>query len=138
MSAFVCGQQTYNEIYAGLNAPNIYTKRAINTLTGGRDMSEVIDILYRLNIRAVNQRYESNPTHEQSIEHTGKRLLAKLCKLIDVSQTQFLKSLECLRYQMTEGNVPETKEYKQLGEIIDAVKTSIIKEIPEYAAAHWD
>lgn len=55
-----------------------------------------------------------------------------------LNKFQCLKDMKCLRYQCSEGNVPETKLYKFLGELIEAYMSYIIEELPQYNGASWD
>lgn len=57
---------------------------------------------------------------------------------MSLNKFQCLKSMECLHYQCSEGNVPETKLYKFLSELIELWKNYIIEELPEYEKAQWD
>jgi hypothetical protein len=107
-------------------------EHGIKNFLGGRPADEMIDILYRLNVRAVNERYG-----DTTDETTTKAMIKESCVLKDVSVFQFLKSLECLHYQMSEGDVPKTKEYKLVEGLIESVKTAVINRIPEYNAANW-
>ena len=89
--------------------------------------------LFRMNREAVKQRYEE-PDDSDYI---------KIPKSVNwdegkLDQYQTLKSMHCLRYQCTEGDVPETKLYKFLDEIIDQWADFIIEQIPEYQEARWD
>lgn len=140
MSAFICDHKTFSNIYSGLT---IYgksnsldydsVKRGAEEALGGRSEGEFINILYYLNIRAVNQRYG-----EEMPEQVSAAELNKMCRFNPhIRIYQFLKSLECLRYQMCEGDVPKTPTYKSLGKLIDAVCYSIAHSAPEYDAAKW-
>jgi hypothetical protein len=141
MSAFICSEKTLSECYSGLVK---YQKesvgqyegmgRAIQKFLDGRSEDEMLDILYRLNVRAVNQKYG-----DKTEEAPTKEMLAEMCRLsLDVPAHQFLKSLECLHYQMAEGDIPETKEYKAMEKLIEAVCRAIAHGSKVYAEAHWD
>jgi hypothetical protein len=141
MSAFICAEKTFSDIYSGMrlygNSP-IWSDAGIahtfKLISEGRKPEELIDILYRLNTRAVNQRYG-----EEKPEELTAKELNNLCAFNPhVSKAQFLKSLECLSYQMAEGDVPETKFYKQVDKLICAVALSIVHTSKEYEAAKWD
>ena len=49
-----------------------------------------------------------------------------------------LKAMHCLKYQCSEGRVPETADYKLLSEVIDSLESEIITSIPEYKSEPWD
>lgn len=141
MSAFICSSKTFQEIYTGLEMARTshcltynVLRNEINRALGGKTVKEYIDILYRLNVKAVNQRY--NEKTIESIPATDLDTIATIDK--NVSMAQFLKSCECLHYQMSEGDIPEKKEYKQLEKIIDAISYTIAHTQTEYENAHWD
>lgn len=135
MSAFICEEKTFKEIYSGMKIfkNDAYIKYDIEKFLGGRQIEELIDILFRLNVRAVNQRYR-----EDTPEATTKERLKGMCRIdINVNVYQFLKSLECLHYQMAEGEVPATKEYQMLEELIKDVCVSLVHRSAEYERANW-
>lgn len=141
MSAFVVNQKTFSEIYSGLklwedskNGNNYLIASGIKKLLEGKQAEEIIDVLYRLNIRAVNQRY-----NDEAEENTTREELKKMCEFNPhISRHQFLKSLECLHYQMSEGEVPETKSYKLVEQLISNICIAIAHSSDDYEQAHWD
>ena len=50
---------------------------------------------------------------------------------------QAVKAMQCLRYQCTEGNVPDMPLYKALSAIMDSTAMLIVTSSPEYRAAGW-
>jgi len=80
-----------------------------------------------LNQEAVYQRY-----CERAVVYPYEFPREIPCALI-----QSFKSAQCLRYQCSEGNVPETELYKQLETLIAAMAESIVQELPEYDKAEW-
>jgi len=83
--------------------------------------------LYKMNVEAVNQRYnEINTIKPIKFEFTP------------VNQFQALKSMHCLRYQCEEGDVPETELFKVLDSIIHFVEHRIISSLPQYEIAEWE
>jgi hypothetical protein len=51
---------------------------------------------------------------------------------------QLLKSVQCFKYQCSEGNYIKTKLYKMFKDIEDVLKSQIIDQIPEYKKAVWE
>ena len=49
-----------------------------------------------------------------------------------------IKAVDCLLYQMAEGDIPERPEYTALAEIADGLRRKIVANLPEYQAAAWD
>ncbi len=146
MSAFICNNQTYANIYSGMQVfyhPSYSnTQRAIGELLDSVS-TPFLDIdhhatalaaLYAVNVEAINLRYnENNPTAITNEE------LKEMCHLQPaLSPYQFVKSLECLHYQMCEGNIPETsKLYPLIGKLISAVCTDIAHTSKLYSEAKW-
>lgn len=90
------------------------------------DLDRLVNSLNRLNREAVNDRYK-----EQEAVQLFK-YNASFAKDIQV-----LKSLQCLHYQCSEGDVVKTLLYKFLEELEQIIKSKIIDELPEYKAASW-
>jgi hypothetical protein len=89
--------------------------------------------LYRANNRAVNQRYSLKnkaPKYKGKIPivHNG----ATKRELCDI-----LKALECLLYQMSEGNVFGSRIFNELEKITGNIGREIARRCPEYDAAQW-
>jgi hypothetical protein len=118
MSAFIVTPQTMNWCLHALDTSNAPCDE-LDCL--GRD-------LYALNQRAVEARYgEEDPFPEFRITP---------CK---PSKIQQLKSLHCLRYQCSEGDIPETSLlYARIEKRIHELESEIIHDLPEYDAAIWD
>ena len=92
---------------------------------------------YSMNREAVKQRYNEKDDSDyikipdcDKIDWTGPG--TKLNKF------QALKSMRCLKYQCSEGNIPDTNLYKFLENLIHQWESYIIHEIPEYDKAEWD
>jgi len=83
--------------------------------------------LLNLNTKAVDRRYnERNPVelYQYHPEFAGK--------------VQVYKSLRCLLYQCSEGNIPETKLFQDLDRYAYRMARVIIGDLPEYEKAAWD
>lgn len=135
MSAFIVADKTMGDIYSGLRmyGNDAVLRYDIKKFLGGRQIEEVVDILFRLNIRAVNQRYG-----DERAENMTRAELKVMCKVdLNVSVYQFLKSLECLHYQMAEGDVPNTKEYQMLGTLINDICVAMVHKSADYEKAEW-
>ncbi len=97
--------------------------------------------LWSLNIEAVNQRYPDtveNLNGAPGSYQDGKLIHHVAFKLTSASKIQVYKSLQCLIYQCSEGNVPESLEYKFLMDLENAMAREIVSELPEYVKAEWD
>jgi hypothetical protein len=83
--------------------------------------------LHQLNAEAVSQRYSCNdPVPEY-------RYAAFLPSLI-----QQYKSLACLLYQCTEGNIPQTALYQSMQQRKIELAFEIVANLEEYRRADWD
>jgi hypothetical protein len=141
MSAFIASKETYSNVYSGLSiygysqlAPYIPIKRVWDRMTAShRSLEDIIRDFYRVNVRAVNERYDEKTSGEIT-EKIGRYMV-----LQKVSLFQFLKSLECLHYQMSEGVVPkEEQAYKDIEDLINAVSYVITHNNPSYELASWN
>lgn len=55
----------------------------------------------------------------------------------DCRPIQIFKSVQCLMYQCSEGDVPNRKEFKALQMLRQMIADKIIGELPEYESATW-
>lgn len=149
MSAFICNPRTYSDIYSGLRVygqgdkyPVIEAK--VSDITSEIRANEIMgdnsDIYARLirkwytkNVEAVNQRYGDSTT--LALTDQELKEMKKFNPLINMYQ--FLKSLDCLHYQMCEGDIPETQEYKDIAELRKAISHYLKRESTEYDKASW-
>ena len=146
MSAYICDNTTYSKIYSGLQVfyhPTFpHVQRAIENLLNNVSApyfdldhhATALQALYAVNVEAVNQRYgektDPNLTPEQ---------LQSMCRLNpSISIYQFVKSLECLHYQMSEGDIPEKSElYTLVGKLIYSTCQDIAHTSELYSMAEW-
>ena len=111
---------------AGYDAQNYESVKQL-----GRD-------LHAMNVVAVRARYPDDTLDD--LPGSGMfyepRFVATLGGLR--SRCQYLMDLHCLRYQCSEGTVPDWPLYKTLAEITYSVADSIATSLPEYEQARWD
>lgn len=88
-----------------------------------------INNLISANQKAVNSRYDEN-TEEYYFEYSDH-------KMVHWSEVQLIKHLQSLKYQMSEGDVPETKIYKLLDELIKNLSVAYVGNRDEYEKAQW-
>lgn len=129
MSAFKCSDKHMQYIANGL-----YSYEMLEH--GSRDEESVKNMVNRwidLNIQALQERYgDSKEMYKDS------KYIEKINVMLDMDKIQLVKALQCLHYQCSEGNVPETKGYKELENVIREVVMSIIYSMPEYGEAEWE
>lgn len=138
MSSFIVSQRCMNNIINGLFWTHSF-KNAYGSLYKEQNLIESKDFeafankLWKLNQAAVTQRYSKSDNSEY----------AKIDEFVwdndsTPSKLQFLKSLDCLHYQCSEGTVPKRKLYKWLERVIRCLSNHIISSMPEYNKAEWD
>ena len=133
MSAFVISPDTMHNVVAAMR-DDVASLDALNTL--GRD-------LYAMNIEAVMQRYPDcrnnyanmpGPIDQQGIGE-GYRFNPAAANPCAITR---YKAARCLRYQCSEGDVPESEQYAKLNAAIDAMANDIVSHLPEFEQASWD
>jgi hypothetical protein len=95
------------------------------------EASLVAQELYNLNVRAVNERYEDSD--ETPIQLSFVRRF----HLPGWTPAQLYKNLLCLRYQMSEGDVPETELYKKVSVLMNEIALAIVTNSDDYENASW-
>lgn len=143
MSAFIVEDKTINAIVSFLyneswgnetltygSIKRTLAKKGYDLTQHNRDKDLAQD-LFKLNCNAVNQRYGEGQAKE------FRSLVFNFKTISLVNPLQVYKSLGCLIYQCSEGNIPETNLYKMLEEIQDTLARSIINRLPEYDKAYW-
>jgi hypothetical protein len=138
MSSFIVSEKTMNNIIYNLfwdhNFKNSYgSLLERNGYKTEEDFNRLYTEFYIMNRNAIIQRYN---------EKEGSDYI-KLPEKINwdngtLNKFQCLKDMKCLRYQCSEGNVPDTRLYKFLEELIEAYMSYIIEELPQYNNASWD
>jgi hypothetical protein len=93
--------------------------------------------LLKLNLLAFYDRYKHIKDIQKEIKEAIKEYEFEDLPLKDRSILQVLKSIQCLLYQCSEGNIPEQPLFKVLEKITEHLKSHIINEIPEYNQAVW-
>jgi hypothetical protein len=95
--------------------------------------------LFMLNLDAVKQRYpeENEQGLPGPIVLVPERYDGRYTEGCE-NPIRVYKSLQCLVYQCSEGNVPETSLYKMLEELEHALAYWIVNNLPEYDKAEWD
>ena len=123
MSSHIVDNKTIDRIISALNQSNLIDQIEGLCIV---DLSDFGQELINLNISAYDQRY--NETSEKS-DYTFTE-----CQITVV---QGLKSLRGLLYQCHEGDVPNTKLYKQMRNACGDLAQYIVENLPEYENAEW-
>ena len=137
MSAFIVSKNCMKHIIYNLFWDHEFKRMDCTLQHNGYRVSEDFNRLfmdfYKMNQEAVKYRYSDCESDYAKIPVEGP-----VWDGDKLDKYQALKSMECLRYQCSEGKIPETKLYKFLDELITAWQSYIISEIPEYIKAKWD
>jgi hypothetical protein len=137
MSAYVVDSETINKIVSFLNFSNEYVywdhtylfrKLGYNIPYIVDDYERLANDLFQMNVNAVKQRY-SGDTEEYTYQF---RTSINVRPAVEV-----YKAAQCLCYQCSEGNVPDTSLYKALNQFCSDLAEVIIANMPEYQAAYW-
>lgn len=122
MSAFIVSNETMSNV--------------VDAISFLRDLSEtypafpfnekrLITSLYKMNYDAVNYRYEENHVYKYN----------PLPSFSHPNYYQMIKSVGCLLYQCSEGNIPNRKLYKELKKVKNDLAMHIVMTSPEYTKA---
>ncbi len=151
MSSFIVDNSTINRIvgmleWAAKSHSNNYPNPKYNgelLLVQNLEEAEVLGLaLYSLNVQAVNIRYPDTVGKPNrmpgSIDESGNHVPYKfIAKFPGNNRIQNLKSLQCLIYQCSEGNVTNEPLYKSLREYEFGLCRAIVQDMPEYDLANW-
>ena len=139
MSAFVVSDQTISNCVSAI--ADLFdplwgidsTAPAIHTMMTKLGPFDTGDALLRMNIRAVSRRYEDAEDGLGAIApRPDRRPVASACPF------QKYKSLLCLGYQCSEGDIPKTTLFRELEVVIHSFAKKIVQDDPRYDAAEWD
>jgi len=128
MSAFIVEKETIDKIvYFMSNNSHLSERYNLDSKKGKNGFGEK---LLRMNIEAVNQRYNENDTYEDLFGSYNYSIMP--CNIYDA-----YKSLQCLKYQSSEDNVPDWSLYKELEYILFRIANDIVTNLPAYETASW-
>jgi hypothetical protein len=117
MSAFIVNNNTIHRCLMGL----CYAKLSFEY------NKELGQKLLELNARAVAQRYEEP---EEKVVFKGSKF--------PVSPIGAVKALHCLRYQCSEGDVPQDPLFKKISRAIEILSEDIVCNLPQWNEEPWD
>ena len=136
MSAFIVAPKCINSIVTYLNS-HVWSFRWLERDLGfnvaeGDDLRRLAEAFYRLNCAAVDQRYGNGTAAKDKSKAPAFEFWMTIRRPVEV-----YKAACCLRYQCSEGSVPEQPLFQALDYIIAAIADKIIKGLPEYDKAPW-
>lgn len=138
MSAYVVENKTINKVlsHIKLKRDSEWIKRQLIEKTGfdvttDEGLEQLGRALLLLNVQAVNVRYGNGDDATQILKDYSYRLT------LDANCFIALKALHCLRYQCSEGDVPETDMYKTIEWLSMTWAEDIVRDIKAYDIAAW-
>lgn len=131
MSAYIVTEETMRRCVAAIVDNVAYLHHVAPQLASMAYAPEELGAaLFAMNAYAVAQRY---PGHNETapVYVHGRARCDKSTKITA------LKSLECLRYQCSEGDTVSQPLYLELDAAIGALARQIVHSLPAYKAAPW-
>jgi len=145
MSAFIVEEECINNIIAFIDRDRSdyrkdYLRRIIQEagfdIDSTKGLRALGQALWRMNAIAVSDRY-GEKVQKVTFKWDVYNLPANLRSAFILFPIQAYKSAQCLGYQCSEGNVPESDLYELLYKIIDAMANYIAQSLPEYQTVKW-
>ena len=139
MSAFMVDDKTINSVVTWLTREVQSSRFTLDWLAREYDVDLTSDgwdeklahAMFQLNCDGVNARYGAGEAEKfRPLNFTYKPEIYH-------SLVQVLKSLQCWKYQCSEGDVPETKLYQFFEEVEHHLALKIVMNLPEYDKATW-
>jgi len=140
MCAFIVCDTTINGFVTKIWSDSDIKPRAqreLSHLPKPYDLGQPTDVdrlafdCFRLNILGVDSRYgDGESVKFRELDFKPRQLI--------VSRVQAYKSLCCLLYQCSEGDVPTMPLYKALQRIKQHLAELIVRELPAYEKAVWE
>lgn len=143
MSSFIVNDLTINRILTFLSrwdfGHNLQLRSAFERevksflIDNDENLQKIGKVLITLNWDATNQRYSGELSKEED-----ELIKDYKYEYAPTSLEQAYKHLGCLTYQMSEGDIPETKLYKILEEIEDQMARAIAWKVIEKMNLEWE
>ena len=140
MSAYVVDDSTINRIVSYFYTkslgdrfywPNRTIEEAGYNLEDKTDRERLANDMFALNVRAVNGRYGEGQAAE------FRPLDFQYMAAIPPQTIGAYKALDCLLYQCSERDVPNSDLYKMLWEVKVRLACEIVDNLPQYNRESW-
>ncbi len=139
MSAFIvseaCMDRCINVIADQFMHDNARTFGSL-ILDDPEDLTTLGQQLFKLNQQAIHARYGGPGTPNHNDDYAAVpdfKMKWQVITLVDG-----VKALQCLLYQCSEGDIPETSLlYANLDKAVLAIQSRIVSALPEYEKAAW-
>jgi hypothetical protein len=129
MSAFIVSEDTMHRVMNILDRRAHYLGCFRDTDFGKtRSVEALAGRLQSINVQAVNSYYDDGQEAEPYRHKTT----------FPVSDIVGYKAVQCLLYQCSEGDVPDTPLFKELRNFMNGLASLIISDLPAYRDAPWD
>lgn len=143
MSAFVIDESVMHKVVRAIAQHRTVFGPAVTRSCAGLD--EIGRALFAMNIDAVTQRYpdcKANPINLPGTVGCEKfpatyRFSDNHLPMTKKDRIDSYKAIQCLLYQCSEGNVPETTLFIELTNLGHDLASAIVSGLPEYEAAPW-
>ena len=142
MSAYMVQDKTINDAIAFLSKftnNDKWIPRPIEKLgydlTKREDRERLAKDLFVLNVDGVEARYGKGQAKE--FRPLDFKFVDRASSANRLNIYQCIKSLRCLMYQCSEGNVPERDLYRAIEEVISALQGHLVNSLPQYDKAEW-
>lgn len=140
MSAFIVPQSLINRIVSFLNRHESDYRHfqhweglPVYNLADSDDLDRLASDLYMMNCDAVDQRYRKGT----AAKDTDGLPAVQFEFVPSHDEIQVYKSMTCLRYQCSEGDVPERPLYKWLDAVANSTAHKIVAGMPSWQTAEW-
>ena len=142
MSSYVVEDETINRIIAWFDRDRMGSDHITTYILGdhgytcAEDLERLAHDLFQLNVDAVNQRY--GPGEAEKFRPLDFQYSSTVTGWGDsriMNAIRALKSLQCLIYQCSEGDVPQSPLYRMLRDTESAIARWIVSTMPEYEMA---
>jgi hypothetical protein len=138
MSAFIVEDKTINKIVSKiyLDRDGDWLKRKFKDAGYDLDISNQRSKLawdmFKLNIRAVNMRYEDKPADQ------FRPLNFKPALEANYTMISCIKSIKCWMYQCSEGDCDQSELFKLMECVCDSWMYKVVSSLPEYEKSVWN
>lgn len=133
MSSFLVSKATIDACVAAIHHNAAYC--STHGMLYATSMDTLGKDLWAMNNDAVSARYPLDTVEPLA---NDDKIEAYRYKTTFPTMVQMLRSVQCLIYQCSEGNVPERELFRQLETVADLLKDRIVSDLPAYKAAKWD
>lgn len=131
MSAFIVEKESIERIASIISLRDTYKRRLRKDFNIDLEQKEGFNnlcvALYSLNYDSVNYRYRENTVLEPDTYSV----------MLSDNPFQDIKTIQCFLYQCSEGDIPDTKLFGFIEDLLHDLMYDVISKNPEYEKAKW-